>query len=443
MRSIYKGLFVMLFIFSAMVLVLPIKSFAAETIHTDQPVTVAFRYKNGDHVIPNANFSLYRVADTNDSAYMTVTSEFAPYADIVSGLASLNTLSQTQWLTLASSLDGYVRRDGLVPDAKGTTDQNGELVLSELEAGLYLVLGNRILVCDGYIYSSVPFLMFLPGKNTATGEWNYDVIVSPKFEKESAPSDDNVISRKVLKVWDDAGYEALRPNEVIVQLLKDGKVYDTQTLSKDNNWRYAWNNLNANYKWDVIEKKAEGYSASITRTGITFTITNRFMAPVLENSLSVQKRISGDRPAANSSFTFVLNAENSLCPMPAGSSGTIKKVTINGSGSQCFGEICFTKAGKYVYKVSEKNSGIAGYTFDNTVYTIVFEIMENEGELSSAKTITDSSGRIVSVIEFTNNYKTPGEKLPQTGVIWWPVPVLFCGGFIFILIGLCSRRRDS
>lgn len=443
MRSIYKRLFVMLFIFAAVVSVMPITGFAAETIHTDQRVTVEFRYRNGDQVIPNAYFSLYKVADTNDSTYMTVSSEFAPYADNVSGLASLNTLSQTQWLTLASSLDGYVRRDGLVPDAKGTTDQNGELVLSELEAGLYLVLGNRISASDGYIYSAVPFMMFLPGENTATGEWSYDVIVSPKFEKESAPSGDDVITRKVLKVWDDAGYEALRPNEVIVQLLKDGKVYDTQTLSKDNNWRYSWNNLNPNYEWDVIEKKAEGYSSSITRTGITFTITNKFMTPILENNLSVQKRISGERPATDSGFTFVLSADNSLCPMPPGSSGTVKEVTIIGSGSQCFGEICFTKAGKYVYKVSEKNSGIAGYTFDNTVYTIVFEIMENEGELSSAKTITDSSGRIVSVIEFTNNYKTPGEKLPQTGVIWWPVPVLFCGGFIFILIGLCSRRRDS
>ena len=34
-----------------------------------------------------------------------------------------------------------------------------------------------------------------------------------------------------------------------------------------------------------------------------------------------------------------------------------------------------------------------------------------------------------------------GGKLPQTGQLWWPVPVLACGGLGCIVVGLFRRRR--
>lgn len=33
--------------------------------------------------------------------------------------------------------------------------------------------------------------------------------------------------------------------------------------------------------------------------------------------------------------------------------------------------------------------------------------------------------------------------LPQTGQLWWPVPVLLCAGLLFVLIGLMRRRGSS
>ena len=36
-----------------------------------------------------------------------------------------------------------------------------------------------------------------------------------------------------------------------------------------------------------------------------------------------------------------------------------------------------------------------------------------------------------------------GGKLPQTGQLWWPVPVLTCGGLGCIVVGLFRRRRDG
>ena len=37
----------------------------------------------------------------------------------------------------------------------------------------------------------------------------------------------------------------------------------------------------------------------------------------------------------------------------------------------------------------------------------------------------------------------PGEPdLPQTGVLWWPVPVLACAGLFLFLIGWGKRRHE-
>ena len=33
-----------------------------------------------------------------------------------------------------------------------------------------------------------------------------------------------------------------------------------------------------------------------------------------------------------------------------------------------------------------------------------------------------------------------GEKLPQTGQLWWPVPVLSAAGLLFVIVGLLRRR---
>lgn len=40
---------------------------------------------------------------------------------------------------------------------------------------------------------------------------------------------------------------------------------------------------------------------------------------------------------------------------------------------------------------------------------------------------------------------TPGtpQKLPQTGMLWWPIPVLAAVGLLFVVIGFAKRRRSK
>ena len=55
------------------------------------------------------------------------------------------------------------------------------------------------------------------------------------------------------------------------------------------------------------------------------------------------------------------------------------------------------------------------------------EEMEKTQEELNEKEYTTSSGG--------------GKKLPQTGQLWWPVPVLACAGLGCIAVGLFRRRE--
>ena len=446
MKSKLKRICALLMSFVLLAILLPVGVSASGRLAPGQTVDLIISYRDGQTPIPNARFSIYKVADTDEYAHMTLTAEFEAYRDIVSGLTDLDHLTQEQWRVLASTLRGYVLNDRCTAVHVGRTDADGTLSVPGLEAGLYLVSGTRATTPDFYTYCAVPALLFLPGEDDGEAGWSYEVTCEPKFTKEYNPPDDpddDVITRKVLKIWEDTGYQTLRPAEVTVQLLRNGSVFDTQVLDQHNSWRYAWDNLDADAEWDVIEQPVENYTVSITRSGITYTVINQYAPPSEGTNLPIQKRVTGDQPGTDSEFKFVFAAKDDTCPMPAESSGTEKELTITGAGSCMVGAIDFDAPGTYEYTVRETDGGVEGYTYDTEVHTVRCEVAEQDDTLSVGITITNSKGETVPVIEFTNSYKLPGGRLPQTGILWWPVPVLLCAGLILIMIGAVRRRRCS
>lgn len=51
-------------------------------------------------------------------------------------------------------------------------------------------------------------------------------------------------------------------------------------------------------------------------------------------------------------------------------------------------------------------------------------------------------GYTFTITNVCENYKKP-EKLPQTGQLWWPVPVLICLGLVCLILGSFARRKDK
>lgn len=92
------------------------------------------------------------------------------------------------------------------------------------------------------------------------------------------------ISVSVEKVWEDGNSVGSIPNEVEVQLYRDGKAYgNVVKLSNDNDWKYQWNDLDGAYEWTVDEVNVpEGYIKTITNNDTSFIITNTKIVGKLE-----------------------------------------------------------------------------------------------------------------------------------------------------------------
>ena len=101
-----------------------------------------------------------------------------------------------------------------------------------------------------------------------------------------------VVSIDVMKVWNDKdNQDGLRPDEITVQLLADGKVIDEQKVTMAMNWRYIFTDLDEYKDGKLIEYSIkevdvpEGYESSINgsvKEGFTITNTHKPTTPEKE-----------------------------------------------------------------------------------------------------------------------------------------------------------------
>ena len=135
----------------------------------------------------------------------------------------------------------------------------------------------------------------------------------------------------------------------------------------------------------------------------------------------VHKKVSGAN-ARPETFVFewtavpdpnTLPAGRSYLPMPNGlnaesvqaslQTGTEKEMTL--------GSLSFTQAGTYAYRLKEINTGAASYTYDETSYTITYEISIGENHKMTGKRTIKRGEEILpeaSACTFTNTYVAPG-----------------------------------
>ena len=314
------------------------------TVDIDQAASMTVYFGKDGTGFSGVKFRIYQVAEVSETVQFTLIGDFADYP------VTVNDLNSSGWRALAQTLDGYVARDGLTPAQAARTGADGRVIFNGLSTGLYLVVGDRFQ--EGrYTYTPEPFLLCLPNLDKENDTWLYDTAVSCKYDSNYHPpsggDDDDTINRTVLKVWRDDGNKVDRPDEIVVQLLRDGEIYDTVTLSEENNWRYTWSDLDQKSQWRVVEYETpEGYTVSVVREGITFVMTNTHTEEIPDEPTP-----GGDVP-------------------PPPETNIPDEPTPQGPGPG-------------------------------------------------------------------------GSDLPQTGVLWWPVSLLACGGLFLFLIGWGIKRHEK
>lgn len=215
--------------------------------------------------LSGAKFYLYKVAELSEDVTFTLSGDFAGYP------VSLERLDSEGWRAAAQTLAAYAARDNRTALAEGTTDAEGKLQFQNLTAGLYLIAGET-LQSGTVTYEPMSTLVSLPDLNT-DDTWNYNPVISPKYEKQ----EQETVSYKVTKKWEDSGNKDSRPASITAQLLKDGKVYAEAELKKANQWTHTWKELEAGHKWTVTEKKTDkSYTVKVQKSGTNFVITNTY-----------------------------------------------------------------------------------------------------------------------------------------------------------------------
>lgn len=198
--------------------------------------------------VDGVKFKLYEVGEINGEEFI-LTGDYANY--------NVNLLDKNAGETLAA----YIERDGLTEIADAVT-ANGSLTFENLQQKIYLMTGE-IKVVDRVRWTPSAVLFSVPQKDDETGEMIWDITAGGKYDREPLP---DLIEVNVEKIWNDKGFENKRPASIKAQLLKDGKVYDTVELSKTNNWKHKWENLDPEFTWTVVEEKVpDHYKVTIKK----------------------------------------------------------------------------------------------------------------------------------------------------------------------------------
>lgn len=266
-------------------MLLPSTAFAAGDIDIAKPVSLTISYQDASVPLAGARFAAYQVAAVDRYGELTLTDAFEKYKVDYRLDFDIRGRNDDAWRTLAATLAAYVERDAaagkIKPASSGRTDANGNLTLRLENAegkplqGLYLVLGERH-TQGGMYYDAAPFLVLLPSLNRDANTWEYTVKAEPKHTSDGGQSYPQTTSRKVIKVWKDSDAKLQRPQQITVQLLRDGEVYSTAELNAQNNWQYSWDGLEAYRRWTIVETVPKDYTVSVTQEGITFVVTNTY-----------------------------------------------------------------------------------------------------------------------------------------------------------------------
>lgn len=171
--------------------------------------------------------------------------------------------------------------------------------------------------------------------------------------------------------------------------------------------------------------------------------------------VQIDKVISGDEPAQDSDFVFVMEPERSDYPLPTPASSAVEVrdgkayATVHGRGVAVeFGNIVFTEEGEYNYTIRERDDRIPGYSYDDAVYDVSYSVFERDGRLQCTRTVFKSgdvyaTGPKTLVFDNTYTAKQTPMPLPKTGDLLSYLPVALLVAIVGLLVVVAFKRRRS
>lgn len=462
MKQKLKAITVFCMVFAMLSAAFAVNSKAAAYIDVSADVTLSIEHIESSVPVAGESFKLYKIADVDRYGNFTPTSQFAACP------VDLSAKTANEWKGIAGALESFALVNEIEPIDVAVTNSNGEAVFdaSKLTTGLYLI-GGTTHEQGKYKYISDPFCVTLPTNGENASDFIYDVTAKPKFSTKIQNDDEEAyITRKVHKVWKDSN-SPLRPTEIVVNLLRDGAVFDAVTLNKDNSWSHTWQKLDPAYRWTVAEQVPSGYDFRITTEGITFLIENTLKDDEPEESTtspeegttSPEEKTTSPEEGTTSPEEGTTSPEESTTSPEEKTTSPEESTTSPGDETTSPEEKTTSPEEKTTSPEEETTSPEEKTTSPEEKTTSPEEgttapnegtTSPNENTTSPGEGTTSPENDITTPEEKTTlpddnttlpeEDTTKSEQLPYTGQLWWPVPMLIAGGLGFFVLGALKRR---
>jgi len=197
----------------------------AATIPVDTTADVSFqvslRYDGTG--IPGAAVSIYRIADANAAAELTLCAQFAAFD------GDFEDLKRSRWNDLAIELSEWIEDQGIAPEKTDLTGSQGKLKFNDhLKPGLFLLSFGEFSYA-GKKLTALPCLIALPFQSSETGEWIYQnnpvVIKAGDWKGNSSlrgwsrinPAEENAVSSSSPEMTSPLSNDAPEQSEILVE----------------------------------------------------------------------------------------------------------------------------------------------------------------------------------------------------------------------------------
>lgn len=361
-----------------------LQCFEAGAIVNEDDVILKIVCKYNDIEIPNASFNIYYIADMDSNCHFEPEGAFKNYpVDINAYKGDSQALAQT--------LYGYVMLDGIQPTDTGKTNLQGELVfstsVSNLKQGMYLIASDGV-VLDNYRYTFEPFLISLPLFNYETKSFEYNVTAYPKVERKAFDTDSEIIET-------DSDSDSATESDS-----------DTSTDTDSNSSSDNDSDSDTDYGSDT-DSDSDTNSDNTTELSVFKKWNDKGYEESRPKSVTVNLLKNG---AVYD--TAELSADNNwYC-------------TWSGLDSKSDWTVVEIPVSNYTVLVVREGST---FIVNNTATDLS---SDSDSDSESSFPSTDSSSE-----------STP--LLPQTGTMWWGVPILFVIGLAIFFAGYIIRRGSD
>lgn len=346
----------------------------------DKNCTLSLVCTSDSKPVANLEWRAYRIGTRNSYGGFVLEGSFKKYP------VSLDDMSVSAVQKNAYTLENYARLDGISANAKGVSDSKGHITLSNLQSGIYLISGTEYSTSK-YRYIPSPSIIELGG------EKGTNITVHPKFSVEKIPEKEKV-SYSVKKVWaNDESAPKARPKKISVKLYANEKLYKTINLNASNGWHYEWESDPA-VSWRVTESTVvKNYTVNVGKNNTEFLIVNTY-----------------NPPQKTTSHTTVTTPKKITSPPKEELKRRVEEY-------EEFSEDDYTPESWKRFKKA----------LENARRTLAYVNSTDEEIRKALEELQDAREHLVLAYE---------SWLPQTGQLWWPVPILAGAGLVLIAVGV-------